>query len=290
MKPRDIYQVYNYPPKSDPALRREIEDLRYRGHRGGYILNHRALLTSRRGRVKTGSCLGLTAVLFFGWLYAIRWVSVLWADILRFWNDALGMGGYVTLIHYQLGNIYNFKVPYLHVTSAAPDYLILLAGWIVTVILFIASFFLPRRHLPLIYGMRVILLFHLCAQAFFTFMPLSFPYGAAGYVHGVLIACLALISLVPLLLGFTYFIFDYSFWRKVGLALLTMAFLVVFMPMQFAVHAFILHHSSLLFLPVLFFGFGLALDVMIFIAFYSWGASWRNDLYREDIRPEAGRS
>jgi hypothetical protein len=289
MKSSGFYNVYRYPPKADPALRREIEDLRYRGHRGGYILNHRALLTSRRGRWKWGTCVVLSLGLFLGWLYAVRWVTPFWADIMRFWNDALGMGGYVTLIHYQLANIYDFKVPYLHVTSAAPDYLILLAGWIVTVILFIASFFLPRHNLPLIYGVRVILLFHLCAQVFFTFMPLSFPYGAAGYVHGVLIAGLALISLIPLLMGFTYFVFDYAFWRKVGLTLLIMAHLVVFIPTQFAAHAFILHHSSLLFLPVLFFGFGLALDVMIFIGFYSWGASWRNDLYREDIRPEAGR-
>lgn len=290
MKKPDIYRVYNYPAKSDAALRREIEDFRYRGHKGGYILTHRALLTSRRGRWKLGSSVALSATLFLGWLYAVRWVSFLWADILRFWNDALGMGGYVTLIHYQLGNIYDFKVPYLHVTSPAPDYLILLAGWIITVILFIASFFLPRRHLPLIYGARVILLFHACAQVFFTFMPLSFPYSAAGYVHGVLIAGLALISLIPLVMGFTYFVFDYAFWRKVGLTVLIMGYLVVYVPVQFAAHAFILHHSSLLFLPVLFFGFGLALDVMVFIGFYSWGASWRNDLYREDIRPEVRRS
>jgi hypothetical protein len=69
-----------------------------------------------------------------------------------------------------------------------------------------------------------------------------------------------------------------------------MAYLIALIPMQFAAHAFVLHHTSLLFLPVLFFSFGLPLDVMTFIAMYSWGASWKNDLYREDIPPEVEKS
>jgi hypothetical protein len=288
MKTSDMYKLYHYPKGDDPAVRKQIEDLRRRGHRGGYILDHRSLLTSRRGWAKVLMSAALTAALFAVWLLAMDHVSGLWAKILSFWNDALGMGGYVTLIHYQLAGIYEFPVPYLHVTSDAPDYVSLIVGWVATVLLFIASFFLPRRHVPVIYGIRVVLMFQLCAQVFFTFVPLSFPYSASGYVHGVLIAGLALISLVPILLGFTYFIFDFSFWRKLGLALLIMLYLIVLIPVQFGAHAFLLHHSTILYLPVLFFAFGLPLDVMIFIALYSWGASWKNNLYREDIPPEVG--
>jgi hypothetical protein len=289
MKDRASYRTYHYPAGTDPALRREIEDLRHRGVKGGYILNHRALLTSRRGWSKALSSVATSAVLFFAWLYAVKWVSAFWADVLSFWNEALGMGGYVTMIVYELGNIYSFSVPYFHVSSPAPDFVDLTAGWVVTVVLFIATYFLPRRHLPVAYAARVILFFQLCAQVFFTFVPLSFPYSAAGYVHGLLIACLALISLVPIVLGFTFFIFDFSWWRKAGLALLIMSYLVVLVPLQFAAHSVVLHHTSLLLLPVLFFAFGLPINVLIFIAFYSWGSSWRNNLYREDIRPEAVR-
>jgi hypothetical protein len=286
MNTPSLYKLYRYPKGSGLEVRRQIEDLRHRGHRGGYILDHRALLTSRRGWAKVLMSAALTVVLFAVWLLTMGHVSGLWARVLSFWNDALGMGGYVTLIHYQIAGVYQFEVPYFHVTSGAPDYVSLIVGWVATVVLFIVSFFLPRRHLPVIYAVRVILLFQLCAQVFFTFVPLSFPYSASGYIHGVLIAGLALIALVPILLGFTYFIFDFSFRRKLGLALLTMLYLAVLIPMQFSAHAFALHHTSILYLPVLFFAFGLPLDVMVFIAFYSWGASWKNDLYREDIPPE----
>jgi hypothetical protein len=289
MKTPQPYQVYSYPPREDAALRAEIEQLRYRGVRGGYIVKHRALLTSRWGWRKALASAGMSLGLFFGWLYALRWVAVLWADILAFWNDALGMGGYVTLVRYQLGTVYDFQAPYLAIASAAPDWAILVGGWVVSVVLFIGSYLPPRRYLPLVYVARLVIVFHVIAQLFFTFVPLSFPYSAAGYVHGLLIAGMALIALVPVMLGFTYSIFDYSWWRKGGLALLIMLHLAILIPLQFAAHAFILHHMSLLFLPVLFFAFGLPIDIMVFIGLYSWGASWKHNLYREDIKPEVGR-
>ncbi len=283
------YRVYPYPSRSDRALRDEIEDMRHRGARGGYIVKHRAMITSRRGRMKILSSLATSLVLFSFWLYALRWVSVIWANVLSFWNDVLGMGGYVTLIHYQLGTIYTFKAPYLHVASSAPDYAMLLGGWIVSVILFIATYFMPRRYLPVTYIFRLIIVFQLVAQVFFTFVPLAFPYSAAGYIHGILIACMGLIALVPVMLGLTYSIFDYSWLRKVGLALLVMGYLTVLVPVQFAVHAFILYHMSLLFLPLLFFAFGLPVNIMIFIGLYSWGASWQSNLHSGDVKPEVSK-
>jgi len=286
MKVTDLYKIYSYPPGGDDALRAEIEDLRYRGSKGGYIVQHRALLTSRRGWGKALIGCVVSLGLFFGWLFVLRWVTVMWAGILSFWNDALGMGGYVALIRYNVGSKYSFEAPYLAVSSAAPDWAILVAGWVASVVLFIGTYFLPRRYLPLTYIARLVIVFHVIAQLFFTFVPLSFPYSASGYVHGLLIAGMALIALVPVMLGFTFSIFDFSWWRKVGLALLIMMHLAILIPVQFGAHAFILHHSSLLFLPVLFFAFGLPIDIMVFIGLYSWGASWKHNLHREDIKPE----
>jgi len=100
---------------------------------------------------------------------------------------------------------------------------------------------------------------------------------------------MGLIALVPLMLGFTFSIFDYSWWRKAGLAVLIMSYLMIFIPIQYAAHAFIMHHLSILFLPVLFFAFGLPINIMVFIGLYSWGASWKHNLHREDIKPEVAR-
>lgn len=288
MSASNLYKLYRYPRGHGAQFRRQIEDLRRRGHRGGYIVDHRSLLTSRRGWAKVVMGTALTVIFFGSWLMAVNSVSDFWARVLVFWDEALGMGGYVTLIHYQIGDVYEFRVPYFHVTSAAPDYVSLIVGWVATVLLFIGSFFLPRRHLPIVYGVRVILMFQFCALVFFTFVPLPFPYSASGYIHGVLIAGLALIALIPILIGFTYFIFDFNFWRKLGLTSMIMGYLTVFIPMQYGAHAFLLHQTSILNLPLLFFAFGLPLDIMVFIALYSWGASWKNDLHREDIPPEVG--
>lgn len=282
MNDSNAYEVYRYPGKPDPEVRGEIEELRHYGYKGGYIMNHRALITSPRSTYKTLSSVGLAVVLFIGWLWIMNWVSALWAGILSFWSEVLGIHGYVTVIHYKIGNVFGFDAPYLHVKSAPPDFVLLIIGAVLTILLFLTSLLLPRRHLPLIYFLRVVALFQACAQIFFTFVPWDFPYGASGYIHGTLIAGLALISLVPLLLGLTFFIFDFKLWKRAALALLIMFYLVLFIPMQFAAHAFILYHSSLLFLPILFFVFGLPLNVMTFIAFYSWGSSWRNVLYKED--------
>ena len=49
MKTPGWYRVYRYPEREDRILRKRIEELRRLGCRGGYIRDHRALLTSKRG-------------------------------------------------------------------------------------------------------------------------------------------------------------------------------------------------------------------------------------------------
>jgi YaiO family outer membrane protein len=225
-------------------------------------------------------------MLFVGWFASIGWVSTFWKNVLSFWSEVFGMRSYVSLIHYRLGDMFTVSMPYMHTRSRLPDNTELsMAGFIVLTV-FLITFFLPRRYVPVKYLLRLVAFFHTCAILFFAFVPLAFPYGVSGYVHALLIAGLALIGLVPIVLAFTYSIFDFSFLKKLGLTLLIMLYFTILIPMQFAAHALILYHTSLLMLPLLFFVFGLPLDVMIFIAFYSWGASWKNKLYKE--RPARG--
>ena len=54
--------------------------------------------------------------------------------------------------------------------------------------------------------------------------------------------------------------------------------------MQYILHAYALHHLTLLFLPLLYLVFGTFLDVMMFIALYSWGMSWRWQISRSAPR------
>jgi len=261
-----------------------IEDLRQRGCGGGYIQNHRSLLTSPWGKYKFFTSVGLTILLFAGWLISMKWVSMFWRDIMSFWSEMLGIRSYVTIVHYNFENIFVFSAPYFHFRAHLPDHVDLLVGAVITFIVFLVTFFLPRRQLPLVYLLRVIVFFHASALLFFTFRPLAFPFTASGYIHGVLIAGLVLITLIPIVLALTYFIYDFSLLKKFVLTLLIMLHFVILIPMQFVAHAFILYNTSLLMLPLLFFIFGLPLDLMIFIALYSWGASWKNKLYREPVQ------
>jgi hypothetical protein len=50
---------------------------------------------------------------------------------------------------------------------------------------------------------------------------------------------------------------------------------VLFIPLQYLLHAWLLH-CSILFMPVLYFVCGPFLDVLIFVCFYSWGMSWQS--------------
>ncbi len=259
-----------------------IEDLRHRGYGGGHIRIHRALLTSPWNPRKLVASAGLAVALFAGWIAAMGWVSTFWKQVLSFWSEAFGMRSYVSVIHYTIGGLFPLSAPYLHIPSSAPESGGLFASAVATAVVLVATFFLPRRYMPLTYLLRLVVFFHACALVFFTFAPLSFPYGASGYIHALLMAGQILISLIPLVLAFTYYIFDFSVARKLGLTLLIMLYFVIWIPMQFAAHALVMYRASILMMPLLFFVFGLPLDVMIFIAFYSWGASWKNDLYGEN--------
>jgi hypothetical protein len=84
-----------------------------------------------------------------------------------------------------------------------------------------------------------------------------------------------LISGIPLLLGFTFYLFDFSWLKKLGLTALALLHLSLFVPLQYLLQAYLLNQFSLLFLPLFALVGGLPLDVMIVVAFYSWGMSWQ---------------
>ncbi|MBI4720740.1 MAG: hypothetical protein HY770_05890, partial [Chitinivibrionia bacterium] len=157
-----------------------------------------------------------------------------------------------------------------------PDFVTWWAGALGTLVLVMITFLMPYRLVPIVYLLRIVAFFQATAQIFFGFIPLEFPYAASGYVHGMFIGSLAFLSLMPFVLAFTFYILDISLIKKFALTLLIMVHICLLVPFQYMAHAYVLYNYSLLFLPLLFFIFGLPLNVLIFIAFYSWGASWKN--------------
>jgi len=130
--------------------------------------------------------------------------------------------------------------------------------------------------MPVIYLLRAFAFIQTCALVYFAITPASFPYTVADYQSGMLLAGLFVISLVPVLLGATFFIFDFGLPKKLFLTVITMLHLSLLIPMQYLLHVYLIQKYSMLFMPILFFFFGLPLDIFVFIAFYAWGMSWRN--------------
>lgn len=271
-RPKGPDLLLQYPKSPDAGLPTALELERFRGFAGGMIAQHRAMNVEPRTRGKMwGSAVMVLAVLA-AWLLVSDWVTIAWVAILDFWQTVFGMDGYALRLEYEPG----LRFPYLGFSSALPGPWLWMLGALLTAAIFIASLFVPRRFLPIASGLRVIAFFQAGAQLFFAFWPEHFPYSGAGYVHGMLIAELMFITLVPLLLGFTYYVFDFGWQRKLGLTLAIMLHQIVFVPLQFMAHAVIIYHLSVLFLPILFFVFGLPLNVLIFIGFYGWGMSWKS--------------
>ncbi len=262
-----------------------ISDLRFRGVRGGLIQKHRSMITSVYQPRRFFFAALTAALLLVVWALSLDWITVFWASVMDFWQTRIGIEGQVSIINYQMGDLVRFSAPYLYFHAGLPSNDLWWAGTIFTALMVLASMLLPRRLLPVSFTLRIVSFFQGCAQLFFVLWPYAFPYRASGYIHGTMIACLMLISLVPVLLGFTYFLFDFKLYRKLGLALLTMLHMVVMIPLQYVLHAYLLAHFSLLFLPLLFFVFGLPLNTLIVIAFYSWGFSWKDDLREEAPLP-----
>jgi len=267
-----------------------LDQRRSRGFRGGPIMDHRAL---RRAPYPRGSVVGglvMMVVVFLLWCLAAGWVTRFWGWSMELCRVASGMPGFSSTVPYQLGP-FHFDIPYMAFPAGLPTNLLWWIGAILSLGLLLISMFIPHRYLPLSYLLRVVAFFQITAQVFFALWLHSFPYGAAGYVHGMLIASLFFVALVPLVLGFTFYMFDFGLRRKVWLTLVMIVHPVLLVPLQYFVHAWVLHHTSLLYMPLLFFVCGLPANVMMFIAWFGWGFSWRNrwDLAHQAHLPRALR-
>jgi hypothetical protein len=138
----------------------------------------------------------------------------------------------------------------------------------------VGSFFISPELLPWTYLLRFLVIIQGVTLIYFAFAAATFPHDLSGYTVSMMMFSAVLIGLVPLIFGFTYFIFDFTFLQKFALTLLTMAHLALFTPLQYILHVYLLH-QSILYMSVLYFVFGPFLDVLVFISFYSWGMSWK---------------
>jgi hypothetical protein len=260
---------------AQPALTEaRVQELRRRGWRGGIIPMHRAFARMRFSRKDIAiSCVSVIAITG-AWFAFLPLVGEFWFRVFRFWHHALALDGSVARAPQHWG-LLHFSLPTVLVAAGPPG---ASTWWIAAAICFVAlwaSFGISEEHLPWVYLLRFLVIVQGTALIYFAFEAARFPHDLPSYTVGMLHFGTIFISLLPLILGFSYFLFDFRLIQKLGLTVGVMAYLTVFLPFQYMLHVWIIH-KSILFMPVLYFVFGPFLDVLIFVSLYSWGMSWRS--------------
>jgi len=259
-----------------PGREARLADLRTRGVRGGVIPAHRAMagLAISRPTIALAAILGLgSTVAVFA---ALNPLAELWAQGFEALAGPLGMTGGVGTRFAAVVGRYTIQTPYLLAEAGPPDQ----ATWrlvaVITGAVLLLSLVLPQRLTPLRYFLRFAVVLQSVSLGFFALAPVgAFPYTLPSYTGGLLAAGQVVLLLLPIILGFTYYLFDVSWTRKIVLTALLLGHLAVLIPLQVLVHAWLITQGSLLLLPVLFLLFGILVQVMVFVAFYGWGMSWR---------------
>ncbi len=268
-----IFDKWRSPAREARAWRRHYEALRFQGHGGGRILTHRALirLPLRRGQLwgSTVIAVGIAAI----WFAAQPVVTEAWRVMLDIGHTSLGLEDPVLQSATHL-SFYTFRIPYSGLADPAPSQTIWWVTVFITLALFFASFLIEFAYLPLTYILRSVVFIQASALVFFSLWPAAFPFALADYLYGMMLAGYVLIGLVPIVFGLTYYVFDFGIVKKLLLTAIVMLHLAVFIPLQYLLQGYLVHQLSFLFLPVMFFLFGLPVDILILIAFYGWGMSW----------------
>jgi len=234
---------------------------------------HRALAHFRLGPMNL--IIAIALFLFFSsvWLVLLPRICNLWSWILASGIRNLPLHAELVLTRLHPGPGLWIQIPRLRMEPVLPTLQTWSLNCLATLLLFAVTFALSDGWIPLIYLLRGMLLVEASALIYFAVLPARFPHTPDSYLAGLITSGMALISTVPLLFGLIYYIFDFGLLRKAALTALTMAHLTLFLPFQVLLQALILQ-KTVLYMPVLYIIFGMPLDVLLIIAFYSWGMTW----------------
>jgi hypothetical protein len=248
---------------------------RFRGHRGGVIAMHRALTRFALEPLDLVTD-GLLVVLFlFAWVLSLPWLCRMWGAVLGWGMRILALQTTLGLTAHRITPYLHFVVPYPQMAGIAPDAQIWWSTAGVAGLLYAGSYFFPKNFTPMTYLLRAALFIQFTALLYFLLAAARFPHTPSSYMEGLVSYQIAVTSAVPPLFGLTYYIFKFSLVKKIALTGLTMAHLSLFLPVQILLQAMILE-KSVLFMPVLYIVFGLPVEILLILAFYSWGMSWQS--------------
>lgn len=180
-----------------------------------------------------------------------------WRAVLAFWNTRLG-GAWLRP----------------EASSAAlPSATLVLVTALLVAIAYGWTARWPERFWPARMLLRGLCLVQASACLFWLWAPARFPYGLNQHLHALLQLGADMMLTMPLLLCLGWGLLRLPWHLKLLGPVGVLAYFALWLPHQVALHAWLLSQASVLFMPVLFLGFGILLDGWIFIALYAWLAS-----------------
>ena len=245
-----------------------------RGHRGGVISMHRALNHLQLGPGEVVNSVVLVIFAVVAWLTTLPWACRFWGHVLKLGLRTLPLRSEFAISEHKEISFLHFQLPYLRIEPILPTPQIWGYTGLATVLLYAITYKLSGKWTPVIYLVRAMLIIQGTALLYFALIPTHFPHTPNSYMEGLITSGVALISAVPFLFGLTYYIFKFSAVKKIFITLFAMAYLVIFLPLQMLLQALILQ-KTVLFMPLLYIVFGMPLDVVLVIAIYSYGMTWR---------------
>jgi hypothetical protein len=252
---------------------RDLTALSKRGVLGDIIPEHRALFRSNFSRLNWLAILFLPILFNYVVFESMTLISQIWATLFEFWVGKIEMPGKVLMFTTKLANR-EFQLPELFIATSAPsaqDWWLLA---LIAVALFVLMYSLPKNLMPLSYIIGFLALIMLSSLIYFSIMPAKFSYTVSGYLNNLTISAIWLMLVIPWIHALIYYIFDFSFFKKALLTIITLVFIILALPFQLLVQAVILVKYSIIVLPVLNVFFGLFLLILCCLSLYGWAMSW----------------
>lgn len=261
-------------PTRKPSWRL-LERLRYQNHSGRVIRRHRAL---RKLDFERSSL--LHPILVLSAIYTIlivlrNEISTSWQATFSYWLPQLGFDSGLELALREFGGVVLYRVPYPALSGAMPTTSTFIITLGVLAGMMLAAFFIARRsYLPLGYLLWGASLIVLMSAAMFYWAPQSFQHSIATHVHTGLEFAFILIFFAPLILSFSFLVFDHGLVKKLIGTTLVIGSLIIVAPYQYLLHVVVIEQFSLIVMPLMHVLFGLLFDVAVFVAVYAWVVSW----------------
>lgn len=252
-----------------------VQRLRARGHLGGTIAQHRAMWRQSLplGRVLQSVALALAFTALLLWLRP--WIGMAWGHELLWWMQGLVLPGRFAAGDAAQAGVLGLVVPIVAPEMPLPDAWSPMKHGAVLVLLWWCTGWVPDAAKPLAFFVRLGVLVHGASVLFFMFWSASFTHTVPGHVASGLRQTWYLMLATPWIHLLTYYLFPFAAWQRALLTLLTLAYLFVLTPLQYALHVALAWQTGLILLPLLSLMFGVMLPVVSVVALYGWGMGWR---------------